>query len=818
MSYYSNLYSIEENSFIEKSKVYSHKSKKLEEHLLNVAKNSAEIFNSLCIKNKNLYTNISFLIGLSHDFAKSTTYFQKHLFNKDFKTKKSQHGYLSAIFGYYVVKNYILENNIKCLLNFPALSYLIILKHHGNLQNIEGTSGEINKIKTKKELGKEQILDIKNNIANKNNKDLKSFYNNFNIDLDSFFESFDYLIDDIEIELENLVFDEDINNYVYLILFYSILLDSDKIDASETTIYQRKDIPSDIVDEYKKEKFKDQDNGINKIREEAYKEVVNKVNSINLDNKIYSIDLPTGTGKTLTAFSFALKLKERINNELGFNPRIIYSLPFLSIIDQNEEVISDILSKHNLIGSNILLKHHYLSDMNFKIEEDKELDLNNSKILIEGWHSEIIITTFIQFFYSLISNKNRSLRKFHNMVNSIIILDEIQAVPYEYWLLINKILKKLAHEFNTYIILMTATQPLIFNENLREIIPLVDNKNKYYKSFDRVNYNFNMDDINFDNFKNKIIKEIENNSSKDIMVVLNTINQSKELYECIKYYFNENFNNLKVDLENGICFVNDEIQLVYLSTNIIPKHRLERISKIKNSNKRNIIISTQLVEAGVDISVDIVYRDLAPLDSIIQTAGRCNRNNDFDKGIVNVVSLVNEKNRKFSTFVYKSILINTTKELLENKEFCSEKDFNLKASNKYNEYLDERTSKKSSKDLLKIIENLKFSQISQEFKLIDDDFEKIDVFISIDNDAERVWNKFKEIKSNKNLFKQKNEFLKIKSDFYKYVISINNKNDNLGSAQIEDETLAFLTFDDLKRKYDIETGFLYQKDENTFII
>ena len=116
-----------------------------------------------------------------------------------------------------------------------------------------------------------------------------------------------------------------------------------------------------------------------------------------LENRIFSIDLPTGTGKTLTAFSLVLKLKERIYNELGFNPRIIYSLPFLSIIDQNEKVFSNILDQNGLKRSNIILKHNHLSDMSYTVEGEDDLSIDKSKILIEAWNSEIVVTTFIQF-------------------------------------------------------------------------------------------------------------------------------------------------------------------------------------------------------------------------------------------------------------------------------------------------------------------------------------------------------------------------------------------------------------------------------------
>ena len=801
MSYYSNL--------------KSHPNKRLDEHLLNVAENCENFCKNLSIKDKNLYTQISFFIGLSHDFAKSTSFFQKYLLNGE-KSKYRYHGFLSAVFGYYVIKNYLKENNISHELDLSVLSYLVIVKHHGDLSNVSGSNGEWYKVSSNDaSFGGKQLKDIEKNVENDNGYDLRKFYSNYNIRLNDFIKEYDSLIKEISYKLEDLSFEENIENYFTLIFLYSLLIDSDKVDASETELFKRPNIPSNIVDSYKKSEFSNNVEGINNIREKAYQEVNNKVSMIDLNNHIYSISLPTGSGKTLTAFNFAVKLKERIKTEKNINPRIIYSLPFLSIIDQNDKVIREILEKENITDTNALLKHNYLSDMTkYKVNDVMDLDLNNVRILIEGWNSEIIITTFIQFFYSLISNKNRSLRKFHNIVNSIIILDEIQAVPYKYWNILNIFLKKLAYEFNCWIVLMTATQPLIFKEQDHEIIPLISNKEEYYDTFNRIKYEFNLENTPFEDFKNQIITEIENNPQKDIMIVLNTVSSSKELYNYIKKYFEEECWTIKVNHENGLLNVGEEISLVYLSTNIIPKHRLSKISDLKNSDKRKIIVTTQLIEAGVDISVDIIYRDLAPIDSIIQTAGRCNRNNTQDKGLVKVVSLVNENDKKFSSMIYDSILLNNTKDLLKNIQSCSENEFNLLTSNKYNELLLEHGSQ--DKELLKTLNILNFSEIPVKFKLINKSYEKIDVFINIDEKSDKLWDKFVKMQEMENNFKRKEEFLKIKSDFYNYIISVNSK--KFGTTNVCNDWLGYLTLNDIDRKYDIETGFRFEDEENAFII
>lgn len=785
----------------------SHPNKKLENHLKNVADFSYDVFNFLEIENKELFSNISFLIGLTHDFAKSTSFFQTYLFDHT-KKENTQHSFLSAIFTYYVVKNYLDKNNINFESNLSIISYIVVLAHHGNLKDITKLD-DYNEKKINSKMVLKQIEDLKSSDDN-----LSKFYDDFEIDFFRFFDEFDEISEEITDELLIFSFEGNIDNYFYILLFYSSLLDADKMDASESKRINRENIPGDIVDIFKKNNLRDSKDNINKTREEAYQEVNGNILNMDLNERILSIELPTGIGKTFTGVSAALKLKERINNELNFNPRIIYSLPFLTIVDQNSDTISSILNESSLKGSNFLLNHNHLSDMNYKSNDLENYDISNSKILIEGWNSEIIVTTFIQFFYSIISNKNKSLRKFHNITNSIILLDEIQSLPYKYWKIINLFFKKLAYEYNCWIILMTATQPYIFKEN--EIKSLVDNVDYYFNKFDRVNYNFNLDSQNFEDFKKEFVDKISNDSKNDYLVVLNTINSSKELYEFIKdYYYSVMDYDIYLDDCNGICYIGDDIQLIYLSNNIIPKHRLEKINAIKESNRQSIVISTQLIEAGVDIDVDIIYRDLAPLDSLVQTAGRCNRSGNKEKGIVNVISLRNENGKSYSSFIYDSLLLNKTKEVLTSLNQISEKEFNLAAAKNYFKLI--YNSGTQDDYLIKIIENLRFPEIPSNFKLIEEDIQKVDVFVVINSEAKLLFEKYNDIINNYEGFDRNNEFLKIKNKFYKYVISVDET--KIGSANnLCNDEIFYIGENDVFRKYDLDTGFKPEDDENPFII
>jgi CRISPR-associated endonuclease/helicase Cas3 len=783
----------------------SHPNKKLEDHLKNVADFSYDVFNFLEFENKELFSNISFLIGLTHDFAKSTSFFQTYLLFDNTKKENTPHSFLSAIFTYYVIRNYLDKNNVVFESNLSIIAYIVVLAHHGNLKDITKLDNYNDK-KSKSKMVLKQVDDLKNSKSN-----LSEFYNDFEIDFFRFFDEFEEISEDITDDLLEFSFNENIDNYFYILLFYSSLLDADKMDASESKIIVRTEIPGNIVDNFKKNNLGNSNDNINKIREDAYNEVNENILNLDLNERIFSIELPTGIGKTFTGVSAVLKLKERINKELNFNPRFIYSLPFLTVVDQNSDIITSILGESGFKGSNFLVNHNHLADMNYKYNNLEDCEMNNSKILIEGWNSEIIVTTFIQFFYSIISNKNKSLRKFHNITNSIILLDEIQSIPYKYWEVINLFLKKLAYEYNCWIILMTATQPYIFKEN--EIKSLVDNVEYYFNQFDRVNYNFQLDNLDFEDFKNELIDKISHDDENNYLVVLNTINSSKELYDAIKNHYCLLRNDVYLDECNGICYVDEDIQLIYLSNNIVPKHRLERINAIKESDRQSIIVSTQLIEAGVDIDVDIIYRDLAPLDSLVQTAGRCNRGGNKNKGVVNIISLKNENGKNYSSFVYDSILLNKTKEVLSSLSSVSEKEFNLLAAKNYFKLIYESGAQDDY--LINLIKKLRFPEISTNFKLIDEDIQKTDVFVVVDSEAEALFEKYIDIYDNYKGFERKNEFLKIKNKFYQYVISVDET--KMGSTNFINE-IFYISENDLFRKYDLDVGFKPENDENPFII
>jgi len=772
------------------SELYSHPDKFLEDHLINTSK---IIRNYVYEKNVEIIDKDTFLktvtiISLCHDFGKATNYFQKYLFteneierNKLKTMEETHHSLLSAVVAFYLIKNEINTQDRKGIL-LPFIAFLIVKNHHGDLKDIfnEVILDEKELKILKRQLN--SIDDEKLQILNKNlknaglNKDLtKSLINEYIDNINSELRK-------VKRELRKLKEEQDISIYLLLNFLFSLLIDADKTEVVVgIDNIKRPEIKFEdqFVKAYKAS-FCGEENKINLLREEAYKEAVER--EINIGQRIMSINLPTGLGKTLTTIAFSMKLWDILYKHTGVKYRIIYSLPFLSIIDQNSSVIEELLKYNGIYPSTeIILKHHHLSDVKYT-KSNSEFEDEQAKILIEGWNSEIIITTFVQFFHTLVSEKNRTLRKFHRLSNSIIILDEVQSIPFKYWLLIKELLKAVAEELNSYIIFVTATQPLIFKEE--EIYPLVD-KNKYFAQMERVEIIPKLDcDITLE----KLSEMFDLSDGRSYLFILNTIKSAQQFYSILK---------TKVP--------NDEI--IYISTHITPLERMERIEKIKKG-KIKFAVTTQLVEAGVDIDFDVVVRDIAPLDSINQSAGRCNRNWN-GKGKVYIVSLIDEKGQRYSRYIYDRILLDITREILSKYDIVREQEL-LKIIEKYYHEVSERMSSSEAKKLLDAIYALKYDSDDgdmciSKFKLIEDDYYKVDAFIELNEEAKELWQKYVGLKDIKNLFERRNIFNRFKADFYKYVISIPATAENMPP---DIWGFKYVNYDSLNEYYDKETGFI----------
>jgi CRISPR-associated endonuclease/helicase Cas3 len=385
------------------------------------------------------------------------------------------------------------------------------------------------------------------------------------------------------------------------------------------------------------------------------------------------------------------------------------------------------------------------------------------------------------------------LVKFEKIANTIVLCDEIQSLPYKYWKLVKHIMSCISKLFNTWFILITATQPKIFDPT--EIQELVPSKANYFSQLDRVDISFEKDPLTLQEFK-QLCSEAIQSTDESYLFVMNTVNSALELYNSLK----------KDDIE---------AQYYFLATNIVPIKRIIRIDKIRKSKKRKIIVSTQMIEAGVDIDIDNVWRDMGPLESINQVCGRCNRHLGSKKGKVRIFQVLDDsnKNKPFETYIYgkNPLPMLQTREVLTDNDTICETDF-LGNMDAYYARIKERISPQESDTLIEFMKNLQFLSVYNNFKLIEEEgYERKDIFIELDGNAQKTWETYLSIMEIEDKLKRKNSFLTIRKDFYDYVISVHAK--YVHEKEFEETNFVFINKEQMPTCYDKETGWIRRIDD-----
>jgi len=455
-----------------------------------------------------LYDSL-FIVSISHDFGKSTQEFQNKLFSKKYNKKLSNHSLISALFGFFIFRKYLeLRNKKYDKILIDIFSFFIfksIRRHHGNI------SSDNENFIPYKDRGdmKDSFENVKNQIENiklNNRNEINKIYNNLmntNIDYISEFDTFlldlekNHLMDNEIFIRDPLRRKKDFDFFFIFNFIYSLLLEMDKRSAANIDLnsynYQNDNFSLKSIENYKKAENFDYKNTFNQFREDFYQSAIKKLEKVlkkNRKNKIFILNAPTGSGKTLTMFGLALLLKNRSKKKKKLYPQIIYSLPFISIIDQNYKVLYETLkvSLGRKISTDLILPYHHLSDKFFESASKDDISFDEGSFLVENWHSKIIVTSFFQIFKSIFTNKNHLLQRFNKLTNSIIIIDEIQAIPSYLHNIISKTLEILTLKFGCLIIVGTATFPKIFNfQEEIEVIELYDkeNLNNKYKLFEK---------------------------------------------------------------------------------------------------------------------------------------------------------------------------------------------------------------------------------------------------------------------------------------------------------------------------------------------
>lgn len=313
---------------------------------------------------------------------------------------------------------------------------------------------------------------------------------------------------------------------------------------------------------------------------------------------LFSLSVPTGGGKTLSSMAFALDHAIQYGKD-----RVIYVIPYTSIIEQNAKVFKDVFGAENVI------EHH----SNFDHGENENA---RSRLACENWDAPVVVTTNVQFFESLFAARTGRVRKLHNIVNSVVVLDEAQLLPVEFLKPVLKAIEQLQTVYKTTFVFCTATQPALGREenpalkgcgldNIREIIR---DPAALAKDLERVKIHI-PDDLKTPQEWGDIAGDVAGHER--VLCIVNRRDDARDLYRTLK--------------DRGA-----EDGLYHLSALMCPAHRSAVIEKIRARLKENNatpvrVVSTQLIEAGVDIDFPVVYRAMAGLDSIAQAAGRCNR-------------------------------------------------------------------------------------------------------------------------------------------------------------------------------------------------
>lgn len=336
---------------------------------------------------------------------------------------------------------------------------------------------------------------------------------------------------------------------------------------------------------------------------------------------IYRLDLPTGAGKTNLSMRYAFHQLVKKKKS-----RFFYITPFLSVLEQNASEIKKIT------GDAGVLEHH--SNVIYQDNDNDDKKTLMLDYLIDSWDNQIILTSMVQFFQTLFKTKSSSIRRFSNLANSVLILDEVQSLPIEVTTLFNLTMNFLNKVMNTTIILCTATQPAYDspaithrldyggkNGECPDIVKLTHDETEVFARTELRKFN---EENQYTNLAELVDFVLDNNES--ILAIFNTKKTVDKFYTMLEELTDR--------------------PLYQLSTNMCAQHRFDMISEIKRHLKDGvpiICISTQLIEAGVDVDFNQVIRSYAGIDSIVQASGRCNREGKRSKGKVTLVKLMNEE-------------------------------------------------------------------------------------------------------------------------------------------------------------------------------
>lgn len=670
------------------------------------------------------------IAALFHDLGKINPNFQRKLFGEK-NIGYSSHAYLSALawLRYCQVNKESLKDLIGIdPLHDPSPIFSIaamIARHHGHLPNLE----EDGFFKEKEQKALREFLEQTSSEDLPISEFLQQLLDHRSFDIKPSTQLLDKLIFDFQWQFQKVIdrIDSPLDFFMDTQFGFACLIESDKRDAGNNAQFNKA-----VYGSYIKENFASRlecftqelprQSHFDWLRTEMRAQAVKNIRPrLAEGRRVFTLSAPTGAGKTLMLLTLAGEILKR-DADLS----IIYALPFLSITEQTEAICKNIYcdEPHSVLRIDSKSENKQIDRI------QRELDANPSDNNLRRLMREIfsqdtfdhpfIITTFVQLFEALVSNRNSTLLRLPNFARAIFLIDEIQALPPRLYTFFTAYLDEFCRKFDSYAVISTATMPYV--EIPDKEMPNDENPRMLFKSYvkpcellnrsfyEREEFNrYRITRIGHDGFRVEALADIVRKQLKSSLVILNTIDDTKQLYDALN-------RGIDVSLED---------EFVLLNTHFTPNDRQRKIELCKNrlkNNQRVVLISTQLIEAGVDIDFPVLYRDMCPLPSLIQSAGRCNRNGKEPFGDVYLFEIKKENGVASASYIYKRDVgwfLNFTKEnvtdtITEKEMFSVQRNFFLKVGQ--NLYV----GLHSEINMIRCINHMAFDDLGK-FRLIDEE-------------------------------------------------------------------------------------------------
>lgn len=710
-----------------------------------------------------------------HDFGKLTQWFQSYIHAIDAgdapnltreQQRKKQHARIGAYATEYALNKRGIEEP------WRTYAFLAVLKHHQALPNTADSIQRTKNIKRKEnqkrfELVEQQLRNI-HETAHEDAEDLLREATNGAGSMDDFTR---YVLERrTHATLSD--FDVDDTTYEQLLHLWGVLIAADKLAAAGLETHAATPHPPALIDDHiaslpaaetaPKQK-------LNSLREQARQGVLRRLDAFeHEETNLATITLPTGFGKTLTGVQAA-------SNLAGETSRVVYAFPYTSILDQTDDVLQAALDVTP--ASPAYTVHHHLAETR-TLPEDTQVDTDAAELLAETWQAPLVLTTFVQLFESLAGPTNSQGVKLSSLEDAVVLLDEPQALPERWWRFIAWTIDLLTREFDATVVLMTATQPRLLEylphtDDPFELVPEYDRYFEFLSASPRVRYRLD------DSVRSYLtdprtaasrpvddaVTELLSTDETQVLSVGNTVASVAKLGARMNQRLksalslNEQLATAYQQVNSAEAFRPRLVEelvttateegrpvVAILTSRLRPLDRrilLAAIRRLLETGTTLYVASTQLIEAGVDVSFERVYRDLAPLPSLIQTAGRCNR--EFGSDIADVVVWrlrSPEHGVATSDIIYRDgyDLLKPTRETLlshAGEGHISERQMAVNASEEYFRRL-HTDVKPGDRQLVTDGERAKFADLGDE-SLIPEQYPQVDLYIAVTENERRLF-------------------------------------------------------------------------------